>query len=261
MKIAIPDFAGDVTCSINTAYLKFVQGAGYEPVLFSQFSDIQGVAAECAGLLLPGGIDVEPTFYGDDNYGSHNCKSDKDDLERKALRAFVAEGKKVFGICRGFQLMVREFIHQYEKECTSVAFYQHINGHSLASDRNAQRSTPTHSVKANVAKMYNADAPKGAKIFVNSMHHQALLANKKHTQVLVDNDNSMVPLATTDFGAPTTPAGLIIIEAVDIRMEGVHLRGVQWHPEELMDVGLLHTFFNEAQNDAAIPKVGQLNVQ
>ncbi len=254
MRIAIPDFAGEVSCSINTAYLKYVQSAGYEPVLFSQFNDVQNIAEQCDGLLLPGGIDVEPTFYGEDNFGSHNCNPEKDNFEREALRAFVILGKKSFGICRGFQLMVREFIHEFDKECKFMAFYQHVAGHALANDRNAKRSTPTHSVKANVTSLYGVENHKKAKIFVNSIHHQALIVSNKHLGVAINNDNSMKILAHTEFGAPTTPANLLIAEAVDITLAGVQLRGVQWHPEELMDVALLHTFFSEEQHEIQLPK-------
>lgn len=250
MKIAIPDFAGDVTCTINTAYLKYVNEAGFEPVLFSQYSDIVAIAAECDGLLLPGGIDVEPTFYGEDNFASHNCKPEKDDFERQALHAFLALGKGVFGICRGFQLMVREFIRANEEQCTHMFFYQHVNSHSLANDRNALRSTPTHSVGANVGALYGADNHQDVDIFINSIHHQALVAKKKHLAVNVDANNYMKSLAITSFGAPTTPAGLVVVEAVDIKMQGVKIRGVQWHPEELMDTALLTNYFQEEHNDA-----------
>jgi putative glutamine amidotransferase len=253
MKIAIPEFAGDVTCSINTAYLKYVHGAGHEPVLFSQYNDVDLIALECDGLLLPGGIDVEPTFYGEDNYGSHNCKPDKDDLERRALHAFILAGKGVFGICRGFQLMVREFIHAFEHHCSNIVFYQHVNNHSLATDRNALRTTPTHSVKANVAALYGADnGVADQKIFINSIHHQALIAKKKNLSVHVNADNYMNSLAITSHGAPTNPAGLVIVEAVDINFSGVRIRGVQWHPEELMDTALITNYFQEDQHDANI---------
>lgn len=145
--------------------------------------------------------------------------------------------------------MVREFIRENEDKCNSMFFYQHVNSHSLANDRNALRSTPTHAVGANVQALYGADNQQDVDIFINSIHHQALVAKKKHLAVNVDNDTYMRSLAVTSFGAPTTPAGLVIVEAVDIKMQGVKLRGVQWHPEELMDTALLTNYFQEEQND------------
>lgn len=260
MKIAIPEFAGDTTCSINTAYLNFVASAGLEPILFSQFNDIENIALVCDGLLLPGGIDLEPTFYGEDNVGSNSCNPEKDDFERQVLHAFVAQGKKVFGICRGFQLIVREFLQEFEVMCNNLVFYQHVNNHSLAADRGAKRSTPTHSVVANVAALYGNNLGKDAKLFVNSMHHQALVGNKKSLNVVVNAENSLTGVAITKFGAPSTPAGLYIIEAVDVVLAGAKLRGIQWHPEELMDAALLITFFGEENNGEHNNKAGGIKI-
>lgn len=250
MRIALPVFASDVTASINTAYLKYIHGAGFEAVPFSQFNNIETVAKECDGLLLPGGIDVEPTYYGDNNVGSHSCKPEKDDFERHALRAFLAEKKGVFGICRGFQLMVREFILEYEDFCNGVDFYQHVNGHSLANDRNAKRTTPTHAVHMDIDTLYGEKGAKNARVFVNSIHHQALVGQFKRLNVKVNAKNYMQSLATTTFGAPTAgKLDLRVIEAVDIMVDGMLLRGVQWHPEELMDTALITTYFKETEHE------------
>ena len=66
----------------------------------------------------------------------------------------MAEGKKVFGICRGFQLMVREFILVNDAKVSGISFYQHINDHSLARGRDISRSTPSHNINANVKALY-----------------------------------------------------------------------------------------------------------
>ncbi len=249
MKIAIPVFAGEVSSAINTAYLKYISAAGFEPITFSQFNNVEEIAKECNGLVLPGGIDVEPTFYGDNNLASHNCNPEKDNFERMALHTFIKENKNVFGICRGFQLIVREFMHEFHNFCEHLDFYQHVNDHALTNDRNAKRSTPTHGVHMNVASLYNSDNNKNVYTFVNSIHHQALVANNdKKLNVTVNKQNSLASIAVTNFGTPKIPVKSLIIEAVDILFDGVKLRGVQWHPEELMDVGLLTFFFNEENN-------------
>ena len=70
-----------------------------------------GTAAEelaelCAGLLLSGGVDLDPALYGEtilnDTVKIHR---ERDDFELSLFRAFFEKGKPIFGICRGCQLI------------------------------------------------------------------------------------------------------------------------------------------------------------
>ncbi len=250
MKIAIPMHMGDQTFSLNNAYVDFVSGAGMEPVLFTKLNDIKEIADNCDGLLLPGGVDLEPTFYGDNNLASNNCNPERDDFERTALRSFMGKGKKVFGICRGFQLIVREFMLANGAMCEGLTFFQHINDHALTNARNAKRSTPTHGVLTNFNALYGTESKVNSNMFINSIHHQALVAHSnKFLDITINKNNSLHCLAITNFGAPAiTGKNPLVVEAVDMLLDGSELRGVQWHPEELMDTALLTTFFNEAKN-------------
>jgi len=240
MKIGITVAKSKTQLFVNQAYVDYVKNAGFDPVLINEFNDLTAMAETCDGLLLPGGVDLEPTFYGENNVGSMSADPERDDFEREVLQAFILAGKKVFGICRGFQLMVREFLIAHE--LPHATFYQHINNHSLASDRVAKRSTPTHSVYANMKALYNG--VHHADMFVNSMHHQALVATKI-ISVEFENGNKIKEVAQTTFGLKSKNQKEHIIEAVDIIVQGCKLRGVQWHPEELNDVKLLQVFFVE----------------
>ena len=87
------------------------------------------------------------------NTSSFSAEPEKDDFERKLLHAFIAEGKPVFGICRGFQLIIREWLNSHEAQISAdydkLVFYQNISNHSLVETRNVSRSTPTHYVFTN----------------------------------------------------------------------------------------------------------------
>lgn len=237
MRIGIPVTKSKTQVFINQAYVEYVKAAGMEPVLINDHNNIADMAAYCDGLLLPGGVDLEPTFYGENNIGSMNADPERDDFERRAMYSFIAAKKKVFGICRGFQLIVREFLIEHTVE--GAAFYQHINDHSLANARDAKRSTPTHSVFANVGVLYGEGGHQD--VFVNSMHHQALLSNKVVNSTYKDGD-SIKETANTKFGLKKGKQH--IVEAVDVVIDGCNLRAVQWHPEELQDYALLNTFFS-----------------
>lgn len=246
MNIGISMFGAKDSTSINTAYLDYVASAGLNPILITKQSNLIETINMCHGLLLPGGVDLEPTFYKEDNFASSSCSPEKDSFERDLMGQFIGQNKKIFGICRGFQLIVREFLRLYEQLSTYHYFYQHVNDHNLVNSRNVARNIPTHGVKANVKLLYGVDA-KDQTIYVNSIHHQALLCvSPQHININVNAANRLKALAITDFSAPKVGTReSIIIEAVDVILGGTKLRGVQWHPEELMDVALLKAFFFE----------------
>lgn len=244
MNIAISMFGAKDSTSINTAYLEYMSAAGLNPIIVTKYNNFDEIVNMCDGLLLPGGVDLEPTFYDEDNIASSGCSPEKDNFERTLMGLFIGQHKKIFGICRGFQLIVREFLRIFEKHSLHHSFYQHVNDHNLVNSRGVARNVPTHSVKANVKLLYGVNADNQA-IYVNSIHHQALVClDAQHININVDADNKLRALAITNFSTPKI--GIkesIIIEAVDVLLGGVELRGVQWHPEELMDVALLQTFF------------------
>ena len=254
-KIAITLSTTDTQHVVNQKYIDHIMGSGYIPILIPQMEltdnnmqFIRGFAKDCDGLVLPGGIDLEPTHYGEVNYGSQNCDPDKDDFERAVLYSFADEKKPIFGICRGFQLIVREFIINAPKEVSKfLDFEQHIANHNQGALA-AKRSTPTHSVRAFVHILYNVKgAGEGlAPMFVNSMHHQALRITS--IPEFMKLGSPLRPLAITDHGLNNAGKNKsAIVEAFDIEnFMGSRVRAVQWHPEEMRDTTLLASFFETA---------------
>ena len=82
MKVAIPVAASNKQYYINFAYPQYLKDAGLEPFLITPENDPIAVAEFCDGLLLPGGGDIDPVFYGEDNYCSYKAEPDRDDFER-----------------------------------------------------------------------------------------------------------------------------------------------------------------------------------
>ena len=63
---------------------------------------------ECSsysGLLLPGGGDIHPSYFGQSDRGSKKIEKELDRAQFALLDAFVQMGRPVFGICRGMQLI------------------------------------------------------------------------------------------------------------------------------------------------------------
>ncbi len=82
MRIAIPLGPDDTQFKLNIAYTDYIAGAGYEPMTAIPHNDAMQMADFCDGLLLPGGKDIDPIFYGESNWGSFWADSAKDDFER-----------------------------------------------------------------------------------------------------------------------------------------------------------------------------------
>jgi putative glutamine amidotransferase len=90
----------------------YFEGIGVEPVVkvASNINDadaIRAIVDDVDAILLPGGEDVHPAFYdGPWVYpggGLHSAKGDY--IQMEAVRHATRHGKRVFGICRGLQVI------------------------------------------------------------------------------------------------------------------------------------------------------------
>jgi len=238
---------------INQAYVDYVHNAGLEALQISPRNDINRMVNLCDGLLLPGGIDIDPVYYDEDNLSSYQVDPEKDAFERHLFHEFVAAGKPIFGICRGLQLIAYELMLSTNSG-SRLRFAQHIEDHSLANDLSLGRNIRSHSVLANMNVLYGKEGEqnKRIRIYVNSMHHQCLLYDSAKN---VDNgdlqDVEFEIVAYTSIGINKKQKHVVAVEAFRIRLGASRILAVQWHPEELEDIHLLSNFFrnaNEAEN-------------
>ena len=153
---------------------------------------------DCAGLLLPGGGDVDPALYGERCSGSTGIDRGLDNVQLAMADRFIRAGKPVLGICRGQQLLNVYFGGGLIQDLAVAETHRWNNG---------DRFHPCRSFPGSVIyTLYGSD------FTVNSAHHQAL--GRMGTDLRVT------------AAAPDGTA-----EAMEHR--SLPILGVQWHPERL----------------------------
>lgn len=219
--IAMPRMSTDPEPTV--AQSKYIEslaraGAGMHWVELSDPEQAVQDALTCDGLLLPGGGDMDPKFYGQARIpacGEPNLL--RDAAEPLLLRAFLAADKPVLGICRGIQVM---------NAVLGGDLYQDIKPfeHLPHNDHWTKVHTVTVRRGTLLSRILGQDT-----VLVNSQHHQA-----------VDRVAPGFTLAALSEDG--------IVEAIEKPDAGFCL-GVQWHPEWLSDAdpamqGLFDAFVN-----------------
>ena len=219
--IAMPRMSTDPEPTV--AQSKYIEslaraGAGMRWVELSDPEQAVQDALTCDGLLLPGGGDMDPKFYGQARIpacGEPNLL--RDAVEPLLLRAFLAADKPELGICRGIQVM---------NAVLGGDLYQDIKPfeHLPHNDHWAKVHTVTVRRGTLLSRILGQDT-----VLVNSQHHQA-----------VDRVAPGFTLAALSEDG--------IVEAIE-KPDARFCLGVQWHPEWLSDAdpamqGLFDAFVN-----------------
>lgn len=219
--IAMPRMSTDPEPTV--AQSKYIEslaraGAGMRWVDLSDPEQAVQDALTCDGLLLPGGGDMDPKFYGQERIpacGEPNLL--RDAAEPLLLRAFLAADKPVLGICRGIQVMNAVLGGDLYQDIKPFEHLPH-NGHW------AKVHTVTVRRGTLLSRILGQDT-----VLVNSQHHQA-----------VDRVAPGFTLAALSEDG--------IVEAIE-KPDARFCLGVQWHPEWLSDAdpamqGLFDAFVN-----------------
>jgi putative glutamine amidotransferase len=165
------------------------------------------------GLLLPGGVDLDPATYGESPLPTcGRLDPARDRVELQFARWAIAEGKPLFGLCRGLQIV---------NVALGGTLYQDIAAqrsdaikHDYFPTAGFARDHVAHPVT--IASGSRLDALVGAvSLGVNSMHHQAV--------------KDLAPGLVTTAIAPDG-----VIEALESSGDQFVI-AVQWHPESLTD--------------------------
>lgn len=180
------------------------------------------------GLLLPGGIDVEPSRYNEPPHPKlEKTDAALDALEWRALDHARAHSLPVLGICRGHQVI--------------NVYY----GGSLIQDIPAQHESETVVVHRNGIRTHDITLVEGA-LLRELLGADRYEVNTYHHQAVKDLAPGFRLSARTDDG---------IVEAIESTGE-VFILGVQFHPEKMLEEkpelrAIFARFIQEVQKHAA----------
>lgn len=179
------------------------------PLLADDLETLHEIYDRLDGVLLPGGVDIDPVNFGEAKRAECGVVDPARDLvELQLARWAVEDGKPVLGLCRGLQVL---------NVALGGSLYQDIGAerpgalkHDCFPTEGYRRDYLAHDVAVAAGSRLHA-AFERPSIAVNSMHHQGIKT-----------------LAPQLLASGVAPDGLI--EAIESG-NGHFLVGVQWHPE------------------------------
>ena len=187
---------------LNHEYVNAVVAAGGVPVPVVSPFGLDELVALADGLLLSGGVDVDPACFGEPVLNDTvQVDRDRDRLELALIEKYWKTGKPALAICRGLQVLNVAFGGKLVQDIPTWCGAVHTGGvqHPVA-------VTPGSLLQRVTGK---------TELTVNSYHHQCIPEGGLA--------KPFVPTATW------TGCGVTMIEAFE--QPGYPLLAVQWHPE------------------------------
>lgn len=204
-------------CSVEEDYIQAVKKAGGIPMIIPVLEDpeeLEAVLARVDGILLIGGLDINPECYNEKP--EEKCgpiTACVDDFYMNLIHMADDAGIPVFGICKGFQTLNVAFGGTLFQDLSDrpVSCICHMQA-----EKNLKRDQPSHSCTLQ-ENCWLHQILKKHEIQVNSFHHQGIKTLAHGFRVSAIGEDG-------------------VIEAIE-KQQGTYMAGVQWHPEMLLSGG------------------------
>lgn len=153
---------------VRESYLKALEDYPYEILFLYPNSKLDHYLEICDGFIIPGGNDIHPKYYQENNTNSNLDEGVIDELDKKVIEHAFLFNKPLLGICRGIQA-INVFL-----------------GGTLSQDIKNHENTIHYLVTVNNGKL---TGEKERKLIINSFHHQAIKKIAKDFVPLAVEDN------------------------------------------------------------------------
>lgn len=182
-----------------TNYARSVEKAGGVPVILPITTDEEAIAVmadRVDGVLVTGGVDVDPAAYGQEPVPElDETQPERDAFEFSLIRRLVDKRMPTLAVCRGIQSVA---------VALGGELTQHVDGHMVVDKHNDTAHTVQIDVDSRLAEIVGTTS-----LEVNSLHHQVVAVAPTDACVVAHNPDGH-------------------IEALEVADQ---LLAVQWHPE------------------------------
>ncbi|MDD4000556.1 MAG: type 1 glutamine amidotransferase [Bacilli bacterium] len=193
---------------VQKSYLNQLEKYQLQPLILSLKNISSNELDLCSGFLIPGGGDIDPSYFNEGNKGlSKDINPQIDEIDRYIVEYATKAKKPLLGICRGIQA-INIFL--------GGSIYQDIGN-------NHRHIIQGHKVKTKANRLLHFKE----NIEVNSFHHQAIKELPQDFLIVASHYDGT-------------------IEAIIHRT--LPIIGIQWHPELLPETEetriIFDTFIN-----------------
>jgi putative glutamine amidotransferase len=221
--------------SISQTYVQAVEMGGGAPVVIPphlEESELRAIFERLDGLLLSGGGDIRPSFFGQESSELlWLVDEQRDRVELTLARWVLEEGLPLLAICRGIQVLNvaagGTLIQDIPTQVSGALAHSSVSGRPM--------NVIAHTVEVTAGSRLS-DMVGVGELGVNSAHHQAAQA--------------------------VGPGLVITARAPDGIIEGLELPnhpfcvGVQWHPEAMVESHPVMRRLFEGLSEAAQARTG-----
>lgn len=220
---------GVTRCSRLDDYLASIERSGARARVLEVSESPRAVLRTVNGVLLTGGGDVDPTFYGEDRHETvEDAEPGRDEFEIDLAKRAMEEDVPLLAICRGAQVLNVAAGGTLVQDIPTAVTTD--LAHSVTEPKNCVAHDIQVATDSRLHRALGSAVSASCACRVNSRHHQ-----------------SVGTLGHNLKASATAPDGVIEgIEAPD----ATFCLGVQWHPENFWRTGEFKPLF-DAFVDAA----------